>query len=89
MMTSSKSQFIEIDRSLGGRFRRGLFWLLVIVILVYLAFPFYWALNSSLKREAQLQMTPTTLVPRSPDTGALSKFYSSVDIRDVSVVLNI
>jgi trehalose/maltose transport system permease protein len=71
-MTNSKNQYAEIDRSLGGRVRRILFWVLVIAILVYLAFPFYWALNSSLKREAQLQMTPTTLVPMSPETGSLS-----------------
>ncbi|MFO7539106.1 MAG: carbohydrate ABC transporter permease [Chloroflexota bacterium] len=44
--------------------KRGLFWLLVIVIFVYLLFPFYWAINSSLKTENQLQMTPATFVPR-------------------------
>lgn len=44
----------------------GLFYLLVAVIFIYLAFPFYWAINSSLKSEAQLQMTPATLIPEHP-----------------------
>jgi len=46
--------------------RKILFWLLVLVIVVWMLFPFYWALNSSLKTEAQLQMTPATFVPRNP-----------------------
>lgn len=44
----------------------GVFYLLVVVIFIYMAFPFYWAINSSLKTEAQLQMTPATLVPEHP-----------------------
>ena len=41
---------------------------------IWMLFPFYWAINSSFKSEAQLAMTPTTLVPRSPVTGEIS-FY--------------
>ena len=41
----------------------------VMVIVVWMLFPFYWAINSSLKTEAQLQMTPATFVPRTPVTG--------------------
>jgi trehalose/maltose transport system permease protein len=37
-----------------------------------LLFPFYWAINSSLKTEAQLRMTPATFVPRDPATGDVS-----------------
>ncbi len=48
---------------------RLLFWLVILVIAAYLLFPFYWAINSSLKTEAQLQMTPGTFVPRAPGTG--------------------
>ncbi len=44
-----------------------LFWILIAVIFVYMVFPFYWAINSALKTEAQLQMTPATFVPRTPD----------------------
>ncbi len=42
--------------------------MVVAVIVFYLFFPFYWAVNSSLKSEAQLMMTPTTFVPRHPTT---------------------
>jgi trehalose/maltose transport system permease protein len=48
--------------------KRVLFWVVVIVIFVYLLFPFYWAINSSLKTENQLQMTPATYVPRDRAT---------------------
>ncbi len=44
------------------------FYMVILVILVYLLFPFYWAVNSSLKTEAQLFMTPATAVPRDPAT---------------------
>lgn len=49
-----------------------LFWLLLLLIFVFLVFPFYWMLNSSLKTEAQLQMTPATFLPRDPETGAIA-----------------
>ena len=45
---------------------RILFWLLIFVIFVYLVFPFYWALNSSFKTEAELQQTPATFFPQDP-----------------------
>ncbi len=43
------------------------FWILIIFIFFYMLFPFYWAVNSSLKSEAQLQMTPATLLPVDRD----------------------
>ncbi|AZO93839.1 ABC transporter permease subunit [Iocasia frigidifontis] len=49
-------------------FKKILFWSVIMIIVLYLLFPFYWAVNSSLKSEAQLQMIPTTLVPRNPET---------------------
>ncbi len=48
--------------------KTSLFILVIALIVVYLLFPFYWAVNSSLKNEAQLQMTPATMVPRNPVT---------------------
>jgi trehalose/maltose transport system permease protein len=45
---------------------RVLFWLMIFVIFVYLVFPFYWALNSSFKTEAELQQTPATFLPQNP-----------------------
>ncbi len=44
------------------------FSLMILLILVYLLFPFYWAINSSLKTESQLFMTPATAIPRDPVT---------------------
>jgi trehalose/maltose transport system permease protein len=41
---------------------------MILAIAVYMLFPFYWAINSSLKTENQLQMTPATFIPRSPQT---------------------
>ena len=50
---------------------RAVFVLLLAVVVVLLLFPFCWMLNSALKSEAQLQMTPATFVPRSPSTRLL------------------
>lgn len=42
------------------------FWVLVVVIFVYLMFPFYWALVSALKTQSELIQTPATLWPSNP-----------------------
>jgi trehalose/maltose transport system permease protein len=58
-----------------------LFWGAVILIALYMLFPFYWAINSSLKTENQLQMTPATFLPRDRETLQLAptlKNYVSV-----------
>lgn len=44
------------------------FWIAIILIAVYMLFPFYWAINSSLKTEIQLQMTPATFIPRARES---------------------
>lgn len=54
-----------------------LFYIVIALIAIYLLFPFYWAINSSLKTEAQLQMTPATFLPRSPDTNAISPTFQN------------
>jgi trehalose/maltose transport system permease protein len=54
-----------------------LFYIVIAIIGVYLLFPFYWAINSSLKTEAQLQMTPATFIPRSPDTNDISPTFQN------------
>lgn len=56
---------------------RILFWVVIVVIAIYLLFPFYWAINSSLKSEAQLQMTPGTYLPRSPGDGTLDFYFDN------------
>lgn len=65
--------------------------ILIVTIVVYLLFPFYWAVNSSLKTETQLFMTPATAVPRHPETMQFSPTfdnYSSV-IRDGQFLLGL
>ena len=52
----------QVNHILG----RILFWTLIVIIFVYMLFPFYWALNSSLKTEAELQQTPATFWPENP-----------------------
>jgi len=59
----------EVTMDKESPIRRILFWVLVVVVVIWMLFPFYWAINSSLKTEAQLQMTPATFVPRDPATG--------------------
>lgn len=58
------------------------FVLIVVVIFIEMIFPFYWAINSSLKSDSQLAMTPATFVPRSPtephDVNATFKNYRFV-----------
>lgn len=42
------------------------FWVLIVLIFVYLMFPFYWALVSALKTQRELIQTPATLWPTNP-----------------------
>jgi len=42
-------------------------WVLIVIMAVWMLFPFYWMINSSLKTEAQLQMMPATAVPLDPE----------------------
>ncbi len=44
---------------------RVFFWLLVLAILVYLLFPFYWAIVSALKTQRELIQTPATFWPEN------------------------
>ncbi|RKD29537.1 carbohydrate ABC transporter permease [Thermohalobacter berrensis] len=61
----------------GYIIKKTAFYLLICFIFVYMLFPFYWAVNSSLKSEAQLQMTPATFVPRDPETKAFSPTFKN------------
>ena len=54
------------------RLSRVLLWVLIVVMAIWMLFPFYWALNSSFKTEGQLAMTPATFVPRDPTTNEVS-----------------
>ncbi len=63
------------------RISRILLWILIVVMAIWMLFPFYWAVNSSFKTEGQLAMTPATFIPRDPVTGEISftmKNYEAV-----------
>ena len=53
------------------------FYAVIVVIFVYLMFPFYWAINSSLKTENQLQMTPATYIPRAVEDQSVSFHFGN------------
>jgi trehalose/maltose transport system permease protein len=55
-----------MNENIQNAIRRIPFFLLLFLIFVYLVFPFYWAINSSLKTETELQRTPATLFPDDP-----------------------
>ena len=49
-----------------------LFYILLALIFIEMVFPFYWAISSAFKTEAQLMMTPATIFPRDPQNMGLS-----------------
>jgi trehalose/maltose transport system permease protein len=57
-----------MNNNSGTTLNRVLFYLMVVFVFIYMVFPFYWAINSALKTERQLQMTPATFIPRDPQT---------------------
>ncbi len=56
------------------RINRILLWVLIVIMAIWMLFPFYWAINSSFKSEGMLAMTPTTFVPRNPVTQEITFF---------------
>lgn len=50
------------------RISRILLWVLIVIMTIWMLFPFYWAINSSFKSESMLAMMPTTFIPREPVT---------------------
>jgi trehalose/maltose transport system permease protein len=59
------------------RINRFFLWVLIIVMAIWLLFPFYWAVTSSFKTENQLQMMPATFIPRSPITNEISIYWGN------------
>ena len=53
------------------------FYVVIAIIFIYMIFPFYWAINSSLKTENQLQMTPATFIPRDPTDSNISFHFGN------------
>ncbi len=66
-----------MNRNLKAFLSKTGFRLLLGCVLLYLLFPFYWALISSLKSESQLMMMPATFLPRNPETGELFLFWGN------------
>ena len=59
------------------------------LILLYLVFPFIWAISSSLKSDNQLIMTPATFLPRDPVSGEISFYWGNfTNVLHNSVFLN-
>ena len=53
------------------------FYMILAVVIIYMLFPFYWAINSSLKTENQLQMTPATYIPRDVVDQGVSFYFGN------------
>jgi ABC-type maltose transport system permease subunit len=82
-LTGEREELTELDFARARRRKRlwtrlG-FWVLIVLIAVFLLFPFYWAVNSSLKTEPQLRMTPATFIPRDPGTGDISISFQNYE----------
>lgn len=56
------------------RINRILLWILIVIMAVWMLFPFYWMINASFKSENQLMMMPTTFVPQDPQTNSFSLY---------------
>jgi trehalose/maltose transport system permease protein len=67
-------------------FSRGLFYLLLLVIAVYLLFPFYWAFRSSITPGPDLFTTPIQYWPSNPTLAHYQQVFS--DATFVKSLLN-
>lgn len=59
------------------RINRFFLWVLIVILAIWLLFPFYWAINSSFKNENQLQMMPATFIPRSSITNEINIYFGN------------
>ena len=46
--------------------QRVLLWLIRLLVLLYISFPFCWAITSSFKTDKELQLQPATFIPQNP-----------------------
>ncbi|HEV3309297.1 MAG TPA: carbohydrate ABC transporter permease, partial [Chloroflexota bacterium] len=60
------SSVTQASRWKKPKITRVLFWIIVLVIIVWLLFPFYWAIRTSLTPEGHLYDTPVAYWPSSP-----------------------
>jgi trehalose/maltose transport system permease protein len=57
------------------------FYLLLVIIIVYIGFPFYWALRSAFTPDSELFRTPVQYFPEHPTWANFSAVLSSADFR--------
>jgi trehalose/maltose transport system permease protein len=55
----------------------GLFWILIVVILLYVLFPFYWAIKTSLTSPADLPQTALSFFPPKPTLDNYSTVFTT------------
>lgn len=46
--------------------QHALLWLIRVLVLFYISFPFCWAITSSFKTDKELQLQPATFIPQNP-----------------------
>lgn len=56
---------------------RILFWLVVLVIIVWLLFPFYWAVRTSLTPQSHMYDTPVPYFPSNPTLGHYGEAFGT------------
>jgi len=75
MNTSKMNSTKKVRNHIGNI----LFYLLIIIIAIYLIFPFYWALISALKPENELVRTPASFFPINPTLQNFSAVMQNKD----------
>ncbi len=72
MATQTATATVRPKEAAGGVTRRKLpvsrilFWLLIVVIVVWLLFPFYWAFRTSITPDSSMYTTPVQWFPKNP-----------------------
>jgi trehalose/maltose transport system permease protein len=73
------SRTLQAKRQFKFPLSRTLFWLLLAVIVVYLLFPFYWALRTSIAPDSEIYATPVQYFPAHPTLQNYANVFSSSD----------
>jgi trehalose/maltose transport system permease protein len=63
-----------MSKTLRHRAQRVAFYILLAIILIYLIFPFYWAIRSSITPNSEMFTTPISYWPHNPTL----EFYREV-----------
>jgi trehalose/maltose transport system permease protein len=85
--TAARTQTRERARARARRRRtmrfvnRSAFYLLLAVIIVYIAFPFYWAIRSAFTPDVELFKTPVQYWPSNPTWSNFSAVLSNSDFQ--------